>query len=272
MPVARYYFTGETVLPELVKAAEQTGLKVREYHESPPDYAAFGKRKVGKKLCEDVQRGDYIILPSLIGTFYASNDCVARVRAWLELGVRVQLLNPPLDSGTEAGNAILQWVLFGIGDARRMQRPPRPPKPKKIKRARFAFQAWGWKAWRRPSTGARALVPNEPERVVGRLVQQLHAEGFNWRDIARQLALKNIRYRLADTSLVWFKPREAQSLWMAAEHGFPRVPRAVWLTPERETWLHRVKDDVFQPPPGWSPPQRTDRGQSAGQTETEAPE
>ena len=179
------------------------------------DEAVSGKkvevanRKAGKKLWDQLQAGDWVILTHLDRAFRSSKDAHNTLSAWMKLGVKVYFLDIGCDLDTREGR-LLFGVLASCAEYERNGVAYGNSRPFGLIKK------------------DRALVPCNKEREVGDLVVLLRQQGKSWEQTALAVLHAGHRRPHAIRGHGYYSPSTLVSLHRAALALYPKKPQAFW--------------------------------------------
>lgn len=177
---------------------------------------SFLRRPAGSKLHEELQAGDFIIMPKLDRGFRTMNDCLKMVALWDDMDVAVRFLNLPADTRSPYGRLILAMFSavaeFEVELARERNRAVAALRKSKgmpigKRHPRVGFH------WAGPP-GKMELVPSGHDREVIELIVEWHIAGAGFPEIAIHLQKQNLK---SHAGREWTLQRVAKAF--EKEHG-----------------------------------------------------
>lgn len=204
-------------------------------------------RPKGKELWDALQSGDTVAVTTQDRGFRNFQDVVYTFFAWKNAGIRLHILDFPVDLTTDEGEMwFMQKAVFaayekkqigkrtkaGYEHRRRNGQPYGPTRP------------YGWTV-RYDSHGRLAGWEEFPkERDVGSEVLRMRAEGKTRAEIAIALVHAGARKpRKKKGHSDYYHVKDVFLLERAAKAGYPTVPRAFWQDPDYEQKLNAMKSD-----------------------------
>lgn len=192
---------------------------------------ALRDRPQGKEMWELLRDGDTVVITTRDRAFRSLLDAVQTLQHWRERGVRLKILDFPIDLSSDEGEMMFQ-VLSVFAQYERTMVKRRTKAVLAHKRATCqpygALRPFGWK---RKGDG---WVESPEERAIGQMICDLHASGKSWARIARELCYRNVRKpHLRKKAHGWYSYQDVLCLWRAASAGYPMRPQESWRGPWR---------------------------------------
>lgn len=193
-------------------------------------------RPAGKEMWDSLQPGDTVVITSRDRAFRNLLDAIQTLERWQGLGVRLRILDFPIDLSTDEGQMMFQ-ILTVFASYERAMTKRRTRTVLAHKRERCLpyghLRPYGWK---RRGNG---WVEFPEERKIADLIASLRASGSTWGGIARALCLKEIRKPYCRKNAHgYYSQRDARALISARAAGYPMRSQVSWRSPDCEETQH----------------------------------
>ncbi len=182
-------------------------------------------RPAGKQMWDRLSPGDMVVITTKDRAFRSLVDAATTVLVWRELGIKLHILDFPVDLATDEGEMVfLQGAVFSQYERKQIG--------KRIKVAMAHRKAQGL-----PYGGARPWgyvrkgsqwVPCEKERKLGLQMLAMKRQGMT----TSQIALACVDHQkpvLKKNSSGYYHPADVYGLMRAAKAGYPVQTQASWL-------------------------------------------
>lgn len=185
-------------------------------------------RPAGKQMWDRLRSGDTVVITTKDRAFRSLVDAATTVLQWRELGVRLHILDFPVDLSTDEGEMVfLQGAVFSQYERKQIG--------KRIKvsiahRKSKGIPYGGMRPWGYVRQGDK-WVPCESEQKLGRYMANLKEAGFS----ISQIAVACVKYQKPVTkkkATPYYHVSDVRSLIRAALAGYPVKPQADWLRRE----------------------------------------
>lgn len=202
-------------------------------------------RPAGKKLWDKLERGDTVIVTTQDRGFRSFEDVVHTFFAWKHAGIRLHILDFPVDLTTDEGEMwFMQKAVFAayekkmIGKRtkaafdhrRRNGQPYGPTRP------------YGWLVTRDKQGRQSGWQECPKERELGQKVLAMRDSGMTRAQIAIALVHAGARKPvLKKGSSGYYHVKDILLLERAARAEYPRLPREFWQAPDYEQKLDAMK-------------------------------
>lgn len=196
------------------------------------------RRPNGQKLWDILRAGDVVVFTKLDRGFRNMADAATTLAILSELGVRMKILDLPMDLTTPEGRLIFhQFAAFSQFERERIgQRISESMRHlKKQGKPYSTTRPYGWvrkgKEW----------VPCEKERALGKKIVEWRDRGGSWLAIALDLCGAGERKpHQRKGSHGFYHPKDVMFLYRAAKAGYPKLSRSWWQAPGYEQRLAAV--------------------------------
>jgi len=184
------------------------------------------RRPNGKRLWDSLKAGDMLIVTKLDRGWRSSEDAAHTLRVLREIGVRMRILDFPIDLSTDEGE--LMFLTFA--NFSQYENRLRARRVKDVfgyrKRNGLPYASARPYGWVRDGDKWRVL---QEERDLCDRVAEMHKQGLGYRRIADRLCLDGIQKmktvkRSANRS--WYTEMDVRGLLSARANGYPIVPQA----------------------------------------------
>lgn len=182
-------------------------------------------RPDGKKLWDRLSSGDTVVITTKDRAFRSLVDAALTVMQWREVGVKLHILDFPVDLSTDEGEMVfLQGAVFSQYERKQIGKRIRVSiKHRKEKGLPYGgMRPWGW------VRKAGQWVPCEKERELGRKMLAMRTSGMSINRIA--VACVNCRKPVVKkNSEGYYHVSDVYGLIRAARAGYPVQTQAAWL-------------------------------------------
>lgn len=191
----------------------------------------FRDRPEGRKLWDDLEPGDYIVVTTLERGWFNMADLATMVRVLDKLGCRIRVLDMPVDLTTDEGiTAVLAFgELYDYNERLRGNRVR-----DSFQRRKAQGKPWSDTrpfGWRRDGD---KWVELPEERAIANQMAELYKDGMGYLKIANLLAAGDISkpvYRKRKKNgktprKSYYTPTQVRRLLAARAAGYPKVPQA----------------------------------------------
>ena len=190
---------------------------------------ALRDRPAGKEMWELLRDSDTVVITTRDRAFRSLLDAVQTLQHWRERGVRLKILDFPIDLSSDEGEMMFGVLaVFAQYERTQVKRRTRAV----LAHKRETCQPYGHLrpfGWQRK--GSR-WVESAAERAIGDLVCQLRESGMTWSRISRELCYRDVRkphrHRKAHG---YYYVGDVRGLWEAAQAGYPVRPQGSWQAP-----------------------------------------
>lgn len=214
---------------EILSYAEKAGLQIAEIFQ---DSDVSGKvpmqnRPAGGAMWDKLRDGDLVIVTKLDRGWRSSADAANTLSVWKAHGVRLSILDFPVDTATDEGEMMFcQFAAWAQYERKRI--------------GRRVSDAWQYlKRNGRPYACARPLgwqrrdgeyVELPAEREIAKRVLAMRKDGYTWEGITLRLARDGVRkpVKMHAKSAGYYGLRDVWCLAHAAEAGYPKIARAAF--------------------------------------------
>lgn len=207
--------------------AEKAGLELAEVYvdKDVSGSVPLKDRPTGKQMWDRLTSGDTVVITTKDRAFRSLVDAATTVMLWRERGVKLHILDFPVDLSTDEGEMVfLQGAVFSQYERKQIG--------KRIKvsiahRKAKGLPYGGMRPWGYTRQGDK-WVPCESERKLGRHMANLKKAGFS----LSQIAFACVDYRkpvVKKKATPYYHVSDVRSLIRAAEAGYPVTPQADWL-------------------------------------------
>lgn len=189
-------------------------------------------RPEGKKVWDALQPGDMLVVPRLDRGWRSVEDAANTLRVMREIGVRVMILDSPIDVSTDEGELMfLTFANFAQYENRVRSRRIKDvfQYRKKNGKPYSCTRPFGWKR------DGDEWVELPQERAIADKAAEMRAQGMTYRGIASKMCMKqeykkpvyktNYMYGKPKTQ-GWYSGTEIKGLLCAREAGYPIVSQA----------------------------------------------
>jgi DNA invertase Pin-like site-specific DNA recombinase len=229
--------TSSAAQSSMLKAhAEKLGLELAELFvdEDVSGSVPLRDRPAGKRMWDRLEKGDTVVITTKDRAFRSLVDAATTVMLWRERGVRLQILDFPVDLSTDEGEMVfLQGAVFSQYERKQIG-----------KRIRVAMQHrkaegipyGGMRPWGYVRKG-KQWVPHEGEQKLGRHMMNLRKAGFS----ISQIAVACVDHKkpvVKRKKSGYYHVSDVRSLIRAATAGYPVRPQADWLKRGYAQTLH----------------------------------
>lgn len=183
-------------------------------------------RPNGKVMWDSLRAGDVLIVTKLDRGWRSSEDAAHTLRVLREIGVRMRILDFPIDLSTDEGELMfLTFANFAQYENRLRGRRVRDVYQYRKKNGLPYAKArpYGWKR-----SGDKWAVL-QAERDIADLCYDLHKDGYGYGKIADHLCRNGLCYphTVRDNSRRrWYNPSGVRGLLSARAAGYPKVLQA----------------------------------------------
>lgn len=182
-------------------------------------------RPAGKEMWDLLRPGDKVVITTKDRAFRSLVDAATTVLQWREKGVKLHILDFPVDLSTDEGEMVfLQGAVFSQYERKQIGKRIKVAiaHRKATGQPYAATRPWGWirknKQW----------VECEQERKLGRHMLQLRRNGMSFSQIA--VACVNFQKPFVKrTASPYYHVSDVRSLLRAAEAGYPKRSQESWL-------------------------------------------
>lgn len=182
-------------------------------------------RPEGKKLWDRLGSGDTVVITTKDRAFRSLVDAALTVMQWRELGIKLHILDFPVDLSTDEGEMVfLQGAVFSQYERKQIGKRIRVMLAhRKAKGLPYGgTRPWGYV--RKDGQWA----PCERERELGRKMLAMRERGMTFSQIA--VACVNCRKPVVKRNATgYYHVSDVASLVRAAQAGYPVQTQAAWL-------------------------------------------
>lgn len=183
-------------------------------------------RPQGKAMWDRLTSGDTVVITTKDRAFRSLVDAATTVMQWREYGVRLHILDFPVDLGTDEGEMVfLQGAVFSQYERKQIGKRIRVAMRH---RKEQGLPYGGARPWGYIRKGGK-WVPCERERELGRRMLQMKRSGMS----ASRIALACVNERkpvVKKNSSGYYHVADVYGLVRAAKAGYPVQTQASWLT------------------------------------------
>jgi DNA invertase Pin-like site-specific DNA recombinase len=184
-------------------------------------------RPEGKRLCDALAPGDTVVITTRDRAFRSLLDAIQTLAYWQKLGVRLKILDFPIDLATDEGEVMFQLLsVFASYERRLISRRTKAVLAHKraLCQPYAGLRPYGWRR-----DGNKWWQEFPEERKIGSLICRLVDEGLSWQEIALRLCVDGVRKPLRKRGVKgWYQHRDVVCLWRAAKAGYPVRPQSAW--------------------------------------------
>ncbi len=163
----------------------------------------FVDRPAAGELNRRAQRGDHIIIPSMVRAFRDLPDFLLMVELWKDRGITCHLLDADLDTSADQGKLKVLDFAAKVERERRGERTRETLARRKTRgKVCNGFPGYGFKLV--GPRGKRRRVIDKAERRIMAYIARHHLEGFTWDAIYYHFLENGIRTR---TGKEWSQQR-----------------------------------------------------------------
>lgn len=193
-------------------------------------------RPQGKEMWELLASGDTVVITTRDRAFRSLLDAVETLQHWREKGVRLKILDFPIDLSSDEGEMMFQILTVFASYERAMTRR-RTRAVLAHKRANVQpygrLRPWGYK--RR----GEGWVELPEERAIADLISELRAAGMSWTRIERELCYRGVRKPCRHRKAYGlYYVQDVRALWAAAQAGYPVRSQDSWRAPSPAQTQH----------------------------------
>jgi DNA invertase Pin-like site-specific DNA recombinase len=183
-------------------------------------------RPKGKEMWDALRPGDTLVVTRLDRGWRNIEDAAHTLRVMRELGVKVHIMDSPIDPSTDEGE-LMFIMCASFAQYERKLKARRIADVCQYRRRNgmpySCFRPYGWK--RKGDT----FVPCKEERAIADMVTELREEGMSWRGIAAWLCRNGYRrpsQTYTRTKTGYYDHRHVSDLVLARAAGYPKVRQA----------------------------------------------
>jgi putative DNA-invertase from lambdoid prophage Rac len=191
-------------------------------------------RPQGKLMWDRLEKGDTVVITTKDRAFRSLVDAATTVLQWRERGVKLHILDFPVDLSTDEGEMVfLQGAVFSQYE--RKQIGKRISVAMKHRKA-TGLPYGGMRPWGYVRKG-KEWVPHPTEQKLGRHMANLRKAGFS----ISQIAVACVHHRkpvVKKNKSGYYHVSDVRSLIRAAVAGYPVRPQADWLKREPSPTPH----------------------------------
>jgi len=201
-------------------------------------------RPEGRKLWDSLRAGDILIVTKLDRGWRSSEDAAHTLRVLRGIGVRMRILDFPIDLSTDEGELMfLTFANFAQYENRIRGRRVRDVLQYRKKNG-LPYATTRPYGWRRNKDKWLALPE---EREIADLCYDLHCQGLGYKKIADYLCRHQIQYPFTIKKFCrrqWYSDSAVRGLLSARAAGFPRVPQSVMraISPSATSVLEEYRE------------------------------
>ena len=210
--------------------AEKAGLEVAAVFidEDVSGSIPLRDRPSGKRMWDSLGRGDTVVITTKDRAFRSLVDAAITVMSWREQGVKLHILDFPVDLSTDEGEMVfLQGAVFSQYERKQIgKRIKASMKHRKDNKIPYGgMRPWGY------VRKGNSWVPYQPERDLAATMIAMRKGGISYLRIA--FACMNAKKPVVKRkSSPYYHMSDCRSLVRAAEAGFPVRTQACWLRRE----------------------------------------
>ena len=180
-------------------------------------------RPNGKPMWDSLRAGDVLIVTKLDRGWRSSEDAAHTLRVLREIGVRMRILDFPIDLSTDEGELMfLTFANFAQYENRLRGRRVKDVFEYR-RRNGMPYASTRPYGWQRDGDRWKPLLK---EREIADLMAELHADGLGYRRIADKLCrlgIQKITFVKSRYLRSWYNHADVRGLLLAREAGYPRV-------------------------------------------------
>lgn len=184
------------------------------------------RRPNGQKMWDSLKAGDMLIVTKLDRGWRNSEDAAHTLRVLREIGVRMRILDFPIDLSTDEGELMfLTFANFSQYENRLRARRVRDVFQYRKKNG-LPYACARPYGWVRDGDKWRVL---EREREIADKCAELHAQGLGVVRISDWLCINGMQRAIPSRSRhprSWYGPDDVRGLLGARANGYPRVAQA----------------------------------------------
>ena len=187
------------------------------------------KRPEGKQMWDALLPDDTVVITTRDRAFRNLLDAVETLQQWQEMGIRLRILDFPIDLSTDEGQMMFQ-ILTVFASYERAQTKRRTKAVLAHKRA--SGQPYGQLrpfGLRRKGDG---WEPFPQERAIADYIAQLKESGASWSAVVLDLCQKDIRKPYCRRGARgYYSQADVRGLFWAREAGYPVRSQESWQAP-----------------------------------------
>lgn len=186
------------------------------------------RRPKGQRLWDILKAGDEVVFVKLDRGFRNMADAAHTLQVWAQLGVKMRILDLPLDLTTPEGRLMFhQFAAFSQFEKERIGQRTREVMAhlKKTGKPYSSIRPWGWV--RKKGEYAICEVERETARMV---VDMRDNQGWSFNRIALALCQAGIRKpAYQKKSSGYYHVPDVRGLYRARKAGYPTRTQGFWL-------------------------------------------
>lgn len=183
----------------------------------------LSQRPLGRKMWDQLKAGDRLVVTKLDRGWRSSRDAAHCLDVLRHIGVRLQILDFPIDVSTDEGE--LMFLMFSnISQYENRQRGRRV---KDIfayrKRNGLPYACARPYGWQRDGD---TWTPLQSERDIADMAYRLRREGLSCAGVATRLACRNVCKPVTKKKVSYYTPNNIRALLSARAAGYPIATQA----------------------------------------------
>lgn len=202
-------------------------------------------RPEGKKMWDRLESGDTVVVTTQDRGFRNFEDVVHTFYAWKHTGVRLHILDFPVDLTTDEGEMwFLQKAVFASYEKKQIGKRTKASYDhrKRTGQPYGSVRPYGWTVVRDKQGRLSGWEECPAERETGALVLRMRDAGRTRMEIAIALVHRGARKpRKKKGCTDYYHVKDILLLERAARAGFPRLPREFWQAPDYAQKLDAMK-------------------------------
>lgn len=202
-------------------------------------------RPEGKKMWDVLEHGDTVVVTTQDRGFRNFEDVVYTFYAWKHIGIRLHILDFPVDLTTDEGEMwFMQKAVFAAYEKKQIGKRVRSGVEHKRRTGQpYCYvRPFGWVTVKDKQGRLSGWQECPAEREIGDMVLRMRAEGKTRMEIAIALVHYGARKpRKKKGCTDYYHVKDILLLERAARAGYPRLPRGFWQAPDYEQRLDAMR-------------------------------
>lgn len=205
-------------------------------------------RPEGKKMWDRLEPGDTVLVTTQDRGFRNFEDVVYTFFAWKHTGIRLHILDFPVDLTTDEGQMwFMQKAVFAEYEKKQIGKRTKASYEHRIRTGQpyGPTRPFGWVVLRDKQGKPIGWEKCESERKTGDLILKMRAEGKTRSEIAIALVHAGARKPKKKKGCTdYYHVKDILLLERAARAGYPRLPRVFWQAPDYAQKLNEERYHV----------------------------
>ena len=202
-------------------------------------------RPAGKKMWDRLEPGDTMIVTTQDRGFRSFEDVVHTFFAWKHTGIRLHILDFPVDLTTDEGEMwFMQKAVFAAYEKKQIGKRAKAAYDHKRRNGQpyGPVRPYGWTVKRDKQGRLSGWEECPKERELGQKVLAMRAAGKTRAQIAIALVHAGARKPTRKKGCSdYYHVKDILLLERAARAGYPRLPREFWQAPDYAQKLDAMK-------------------------------